>query len=106
MDSIYHLIINIGVLLSAPFLLIKMAFDSSFRADVMGRFFTHRKLLVQKGCIWIHASSVCEVRAANILIQGMKAPWHKETYRLVHLHSHRIRPGTQGRPRPGISTAP
>jgi 3-deoxy-D-manno-octulosonic-acid transferase len=73
MDSIYHLIINIGILLSAPFLLVKMAFDRSFRADVMGRFFTHRKLLVQKGCIWIHASSVGEVRAANVLIQGMKA---------------------------------
>jgi len=73
MDSIYYLIINIGILLSTPFLLTKMAFDRSFRADIMGRFFTHRNLLVQKGCIWIHASSVGEVRAANIMIQGMKA---------------------------------
>ena len=73
MDSVYHLIINIGILLSTPFLLVKMGFDRSFRKDIMGRFFTHRKLLVQKGCIWIHASSVGEVRAANILIQGMKA---------------------------------
>ena len=73
MDSVYHLIINIGILLSTPFLLVKMAFDRSFREDIMGRIFTHRKLLVQKGCIWIHASSVGEVRAANILIQAMKA---------------------------------
>lgn len=72
MDSLYHIIINIGILATSPFVLVKMVFNRAFREDLRQRLLTHREMGVQRGCLWVHASSVGEVRAAQILIQAMK----------------------------------
>lgn len=72
MEILYHSIIGIAVLAASPFIILKMGLDASFRRDIFDRMSAAESLPPLQDCLWIHASSVGEVRAAKILIQTLK----------------------------------
>ena len=49
-----------------------MGLDSTFRSEIIQRTRQWKSLPRQKGCLWVHASSVGEVRVAELLIQGLQ----------------------------------
>ncbi len=77
MQFAYHIILG-GVLLTvSPFIIIRMAFDSAFRKEILARYRGGRDLPPSPGCLWVHASSVGEVRAAKLLIQALQKEGEK-----------------------------
>ena len=77
MQFAYHIILG-GVLLTvSPFIIIRMAFDSAFRREILARHRGGRELSPSPGCLWVHASSVGEVRAAKLLIEALQREQEK-----------------------------
>lgn len=72
MDLLYHIIIGAAILAVSPFVLLRMAFDSAFRSDLADRLLSGLQTPLPCNCIWIHAASIGEVRAAKILIASLK----------------------------------
>ena len=73
MDSLYHIIIGAALLAASPLIALRMAINSGFRRDICARLQASRLAPNLPGCIWVHASSVGEVRVAKILIQAIRA---------------------------------
>ena len=71
MDFLYTILIGGLLLLASPFLILRALVSSSFRNDIKGRMKGANALPELKDTLWIHASSVGEVRLAKILIAGL-----------------------------------
>ena len=71
MEIFYHTILAIVILAASPFILMRMALSPSFRSDIVERFRSWKTLPSVTGCLWVHASSAGEVRAAKILIKAL-----------------------------------
>ena len=72
MDFVYHIIIGTAILAASPFILLKMIINPRFRTDTLSRLRGGTRVPELSGCVWVHASSVGEVRAAKILIRVLK----------------------------------
>ncbi len=72
MDVLYHIIIALALLAATPFILIKMAFDPGFAKDLKARLAGARAAPKTADAVWVHASSVGEVRAAKLIVQALK----------------------------------
>ncbi len=72
MNVLYHLIIGAALLAASPYLLARMAWDRAFREDVSARFSSWANLPQVSKTLWVHASSVGEVKVAKILIQKLQ----------------------------------
>ncbi len=68
MDFLYHSIIGMGLLAASPYLMFRAATDPDFRQDLRERLAGADGAPELKNCVWVHASSVGEVRAAKILL--------------------------------------
>jgi 3-deoxy-D-manno-octulosonic-acid transferase len=71
MDFLYYILTGGLVLLASPFLILRALVSSSFRDQIKERTAGARSLPQLKDTLWIHASSVGEVRLAKILIAGL-----------------------------------
>lgn len=74
MDFAYNFIIAAAIVLLSPYWGIRMALDETFRQEILQRIGQWKSIPRQTGCLWVHASSVGEVRVAKLLIQA----WKKE----------------------------
>jgi 3-deoxy-D-manno-octulosonic-acid transferase len=72
MEILYHTIVGVAILTASPFILLRMALSRGFRADMLERHRGGKSLPSLPDCLWIHASSAGEVRAAKILIDALK----------------------------------
>ncbi|MBT5029149.1 MAG: 3-deoxy-D-manno-octulosonic acid transferase [Nitrospina sp.] len=68
MDILYYILTGGILLISSPFLLIRGLASSTFREDIKERLNGAKTLPKLKESLWIHASSVGEVRLAKTLI--------------------------------------
>ncbi len=68
MDFMYYILTGGVLLITSPFLLLKALASSAFRKDIKERLNGVKTLPKLKGSLWIHASSVGEVRLAKTLI--------------------------------------
>jgi 3-deoxy-D-manno-octulosonic-acid transferase len=71
MDFLYYILVGGLLLLASPFLILRALISSSFRNEIQGRMKGANALPELKDTLWIHASSVGEVRLAKILIAGL-----------------------------------
>ncbi len=71
MDFLYYILVGGLLLLASPFLILRALVSSSFRNEIKGRMKGANSLPELKDTLWIHASSVGEVRLAKILIAGL-----------------------------------
>ena len=71
MDFLYYILVGGLLLLASPFLILRALISSSFRNEIKGRMKGAHSLPKLKDTLWIHASSVGEVRLAKILIAGL-----------------------------------
>jgi 3-deoxy-D-manno-octulosonic-acid transferase len=71
MDFLYYILVGGVLLLASPFLILRALISSSFRNEIKGRMKGAHSLPKLKDTLWIHASSVGEVRLAKILIAGL-----------------------------------
>jgi 3-deoxy-D-manno-octulosonic-acid transferase len=71
MDFLYYFITGGLLLLATPFLTLRALFSSSFRNEIKAKMVGTSYLPELKDTLWIHASSVGEVRLAKILIAGL-----------------------------------
>ena len=71
MDFLYYILIVGSLLLASPFLILRALVSSSFRGEIKGKMKGATCLPKLKDTLWIHASSVGEVRLAKILISGL-----------------------------------
>jgi len=71
MEILYHTIVGIATLVASPFILLRMALSKNFRHEMLARHLGGNALTSLPGCLWIHASSAGEVRAAKILIDAL-----------------------------------
>ena len=71
MDFLYYILIVGSLLLASPFLILRALVSSSFRDEIKGKMKGAACLPKLKETLWIHASSVGEVRLAKILISGL-----------------------------------
>lgn len=71
MDFLYYILTGGLLLLASPFLILRALVSSSFRDQIRGKMAGARSLPKLKDTLWIHASSVGEVRLAKILIAGL-----------------------------------
>ncbi|GJL79023.1 MAG: 3-deoxy-D-manno-octulosonic acid transferase [Nitrospinaceae bacterium] len=71
MEIFYHTIVAVAILAASPFILMRMALSAPFRSDLLERLKGGRSLPQLSGCLWIHASSAGEVRAAKILLDAL-----------------------------------
>ena len=71
MDFLYYILTGGLVLLASPFIVLRALVSSSFRNQIKERMAGARSLPELKGTLWIHASSVGEVRLAKTLIAGL-----------------------------------
>ncbi len=71
MDFLYYILTGGLLLLASPFLILRALVSSSFRDQIRGKMAGARSLPELKDTLWIHASSVGEVRLAKILIAGL-----------------------------------
>ena len=71
MDFLYYILIGGALLLASPFLILRALVSSSFRDEIKGKMKGAACLPKLKDTLWIHASSVGEVRLAKILISGL-----------------------------------
>ncbi len=72
MEILYHTIVGAAILAASPFILVRMALSAAFRSDILERHRGGKSLPSFPGCLWIHASSAGEVRAAKILLDALK----------------------------------
>ena len=72
MEILYHTIVGAAILAASPFILMRMALSAAFRSDILERHRGGKSLPSFSGCLWIHASSAGEVRAAKILLDALK----------------------------------
>jgi 3-deoxy-D-manno-octulosonic-acid transferase len=68
MDILYYILIGGILLITSPFLLIRGLVSSTFRKDIKERLSGAKTLPKLKESLWIHASSIGEVRLAKTLI--------------------------------------
>ena len=71
MDFLYYILTGGLLLLASPFIILRALVSSSFRNQIKERIAGARSLPELKGTLWIHASSVGEVRLAKTLIAGL-----------------------------------
>ncbi|MZH03310.1 MAG: 3-deoxy-D-manno-octulosonic acid transferase [Nitrospinae bacterium] len=71
MDFLYYVLTGGLLILASPFLILRALVSSSFRNQIKGRMEGANSLPELKDTLWIHASSVGEVRLAKILIAGL-----------------------------------
>jgi 3-deoxy-D-manno-octulosonic-acid transferase len=71
MDFLYYILVGGLLLLASPFLILRALVSSSFRNEIKERMKGANSLPELKDTLWIHASSVGEVRLAKILIAGL-----------------------------------
>ena len=71
MDFLYYILVGGLLLLASPFLILRALISSSFRNEIKERMKGANSLPELKDTLWIHASSVGEVRLAKILIAGL-----------------------------------
>ncbi len=72
MKFAYNIIIATALLLTSPYWIIRMGLDSSFRSEIIQRTRQWKSIPQQTGCLWVHASSVGEVRAAELLVRALQ----------------------------------
>ncbi|MGP0566905.1 MULTISPECIES: 3-deoxy-D-manno-octulosonic acid transferase [unclassified Nitrospina] len=79
MIVIYHLITGLMFVAVSPFVLVRMAFNAEFRDEMRERWTNWKSLPACKDTLWVHASSVGEVRVARVLIRGLlqRFPHHQ-----------------------------
>lgn len=71
MDFSYYILTGGLLLLASPFLILRALVSSSFRNQIQEKMAGARSLPQLKNTLWIHASSVGEVRLAKTLIAGL-----------------------------------
>lgn len=71
MDFSYYILTGGLLLLASPFLILRALVSSSFRNQIQEKMVGARSLPQLKNTLWIHASSVGEVRLAKTLIAGL-----------------------------------
>ena len=71
MDFLYYIFVGGLLLLASPFLILRALISSSFRNEIKGRMKGANSVPELKDTLWIHASSVGEVRLAKVLIAGL-----------------------------------
>ena len=71
MDFLYYILVGGLLLLASPFLILRALISSSFRNEIKGRMQGANSVPELKDTLWIHASSVGEVRLAKVLIAGL-----------------------------------
>lgn len=69
---LYHIIVHAAFLAASPFILARAIFDSAFRRDILNRLRGGAAAPAVSGCLWVHAASAGEVRAAAILWRALK----------------------------------
>jgi len=79
MTFAYNIIIATALLLTSPYWIIRMGLDPSFRSEIIQRTRQWKSLPRQTGCLWVHASSVGEVRVAELLIQALQQRYPDRT---------------------------
>jgi 3-deoxy-D-manno-octulosonic-acid transferase len=72
MKLAYNIIIAAALLLTSPYWIIRMGLDPAFRSELIQRTRQWKSIPRQTGCLWVHASSVGEVRVAELLIQALQ----------------------------------
>jgi len=72
MKTLYHIIIASALIAASPYLIIRAIVDSEFRENVGHWLDNWKKVPFLSGSIWIHASSIGEVRIAKTLIRSLR----------------------------------
>ena len=72
MDFLYYILAGTLILVLSPFLLLRSLVSSSFRKKIRGKLKGANDLPHLKNSLWVHASSVGEVRLAKTLITSLK----------------------------------
>ena len=81
MDVLYYILTGTLILVSTPFLLLRSLLSSNFRNNIKEKLKSANALPQLKKSLWIHASSVGEVRLAKTLITSLQE--HGETRSIV-----------------------
>ena len=81
MDVLYYILTGTLILVSTPFLLLRSLLSSNFRNNIKEKLKGANALPHLKKSLWIHASSVGEVRLAKTLITSLQE--HGETRSIV-----------------------
>jgi 3-deoxy-D-manno-octulosonic-acid transferase len=71
MNFLYYILVGGLMLLASPFIILRALVSYSFRNQIKERMTGARALPELKDTLWIHASSVGEVRLAKTLIAGL-----------------------------------
>jgi 3-deoxy-D-manno-octulosonic-acid transferase len=71
MNFLYYILTGGLLLLTSPFIFLRALASSSFRSQIKERMTGASSLPELKNTLWIHASSVGEVRLAKTLIEGL-----------------------------------
>lgn len=79
MKFAYNIIIATALLLISPYWIIRMGLDPAFRSEIIQRVRSWKSVPRQSGCLWVHASSVDEVRVAELLIRGLQQQFPRRT---------------------------
>jgi 3-deoxy-D-manno-octulosonic-acid transferase len=79
MTFAYNIIIAAALLLTSPYWIIRMGLDPSFRSEIIQRTRQWKSMPPQNGCLWVHASSVGEVRVAELLIRALQQRYPDRT---------------------------
>ena len=79
MKFIYNIIIAAALLLTSPYWIIRMGLDPVFRSEIIQRTRHWKTVPRQTGCLWVHASSVGEVRVAELLIRALQQQYPDRT---------------------------
>ena len=72
MDVLYYILTGTLILVSTPFLLLRSVLSSNFRNNIKAKLKGPNALPHLKKSLWIHASSVGEVRLAKTLITSLQ----------------------------------
>ena len=72
MDFLYYILAGTLILVSSPFLLLRSLVSSNFRNKIREKLKGANDLPHLKNSLWVHASSVGEVRLAKTLITSLK----------------------------------
>jgi 3-deoxy-D-manno-octulosonic-acid transferase len=75
----YNIIIAAALLLTSPYWIIRMGLDPSFRSEIIQRTRQWKSMPRQTRCLWVHASSVGEVRVAELLIRALQQRYPDRT---------------------------
>jgi 3-deoxy-D-manno-octulosonic-acid transferase len=79
MKFAYNIIIAAALLLTSPYWIIRMGLDPSFRSELIQRTRQWKSVPRQTGCLWVHASSVGEVRVAELLVRALQQRYPDRT---------------------------